>query len=131
MSCTVPISLFAVIIDTSKGFCFRASLYELMFTRPLSSTGRYIICKPSFSRRLHDSSTQGCSICVVIIVFFLRFFDSLIIVLKTVLFDSEPPEVNNISSLFFAPIRSAICLRAISKAFAERRPSSCKLDAFP
>ncbi len=84
--------------------------------------------KPDFSNSAAAFRTQGCSMVEIIISLRPRFSPSLRIAWKTILLDSEPPEVNKISSLW-AAMRSATCERACSKSLAAWRPSSCILEA--
>ena len=107
-----------------------------MFTLPSESTGRNTTGKPSSARCCAAFRTQGCSIAVVTILLRTGFPGAgalrprSYIVMNTVLFDSEPPEVKYTLPGSRAPTSAATFARASSISARARRPDSCMLDAF-
>jgi len=66
-----PISLFTAITDTSAVSGRSAAFRSSIRINPFEPTGRYVTSKPSSWRTRQESRTHLCSVCVVIMCFFL------------------------------------------------------------
>ena len=101
ISCTAPISLFTVIMETimvSSRIAFSKSVREIC---PFSSTGRTVKEKPCCSKNSKGLYTAGCSMAEVMMCFPCLSMPKQVPI-KAVLLDSVPPEVKIISfSLHF------------------------------
>ena len=124
----LPISLLTCIIVTKQVVGFNAFLNSSISILPFLSTSKYVTSQPSDSKSFRVFNTDGCSIVVDIIWFFLFLFKATI-PLIIVLLDSVPPDVKYIS-LSFAPYVLAILCLIFFIFFSTSTPFLCKEDGF-
>ena len=124
----IPVSLFTSIIETTLVSSSNASFKSCTDTTPLSFTGKYVTRYPNVSSIcLHAFKILECSICVVIICFFLGIAKETLLIASE--FASLAPLVKMISSnLTFN--KEAIALLAFSRFLETLVPSSYKDSLF-
>ena len=122
MGWMTPISLLTVMMLTRAVSGRMAALSSSREMSPLDCTGRYVTSKPSSWRCRAESRTHLCSVCVVMMCFFLPDRPKKRATpLRDMLFDSVAPLVK-IIALGSAPMREAMCERAVSVAFSVSHP---------
>jgi len=115
MGCKAPVSLLECMMLTQIVRDVIAASTALAATRPSESTGRYVTEQPDRSSARQTSRTATCSVTCVMTWFLPSFFPSSIRPLMQWLMVSVPFDMKVISPCC-APMSSAVCLRAPSRA---------------
>ena len=124
----VPISLFTCIIVIKLVLGFIEFFNSSIFILPSLSTFKYVTSNPSSSKSFKVFKTDGCSISVDIIWFFL-FLYKLETPLIIALLDSVPPDVKYISFSFTPMVLEISCLIAFI-FFSTSIPFLCNEEGF-